>query len=144
MERLKRVFRHKHKKEKFPEICNFDLNRFSVSDPTPPEEVSDSFHWLMDFDSCSGSDQVDPDLHDGDDHCHPGHGRHSQVSRRQYDIVKKRRNFAITRSKSFAHPVGSGLTFAATSLFISNISQVMMIEAEIIKTKRERVEKRNL
>ena len=106
MERLKRVFRHKQKKEKFPEICNFDLNRFNVSDPTPPEEVSDSFHWLMDFDSCSGSDHVDPDL-DQDDH-HQRHGRHSQISRRQYDIVKKRRNFAITRSKSFAHPVGTG------------------------------------
>ena len=109
MERLKRVFRHKQRKEKFPEICNFDLNRFNVSEPTPPEEVSDSFHWLMDFDSCSGSDQVDPDLDEEDGH-HLVNGRHSQISRRQYDIVKKRRNFAITRSKSFAHPVGSGLS----------------------------------
>ena len=52
------------------------------------DEVSDSFHWLLDLEA--------PD-HDHDK---------CPFNSTDEDIVQKRRSFAITRSRSFAHPVG--------------------------------------
>ena len=58
------------------------------SDSNSLDEVSDSFHWLLDLES--------PD-HDHDK---------CPFNSTDEDIVKKRRSFAITRSRSFAHPIG--------------------------------------
>ena len=71
-------FRHKNRRESFPDLYNFK-HRDSNSEYNP-EEVSESFHWFADYN--------DLDL-----------------DKTETEIVKKRRNFAITRSKSFAHPV---------------------------------------
>ena len=113
MEKLKKVFRYLHcenvfvkhlilmsyflcrnknKKPSFPEICHFDMNSYNSNNPQ--EEVSDSFHWLLDFNNDSTSETYDD----------------MSLDRKQYDIIEKRRNFAITRSRSFAQPIQSGQT----------------------------------
>ena len=108
MDRLKKVFRsepetekpqdlyilticrHRPRKETFPDSYNYDLARCGAE--SPQDEVSDSFHWLLDFATSSGDPEVDWE-------------EEEECRRRQYDIVKQRRKFAITRSKSFAQPV---------------------------------------
>ena len=108
MDRLKKVFRsepetekpqdlyilticrHRPRKETFPDSYNYDLARCGAE--SPQDEVSDSFHWLLDFETSSGDPEVDWE-------------EEEECRRRQYDIVKQRRKFAITRSKSFAQPV---------------------------------------
>ena len=62
-----------------------------VHPESPEDEVSDSFHWLLDFETSSADPEAD--------------WEEEECRRRQYDIVKQRRKFAITRSKSFAQPV---------------------------------------
>ena len=105
MDRLKRVFRsepgppqdlyiltlcrHRPRKETFPDSYNYDLARCGAE--SPEDEVSDSFHWLLDFETSSADPEAD--------------WEEEECRRRQYDIVKQRRKFAITRSKSFAQPV---------------------------------------
>ena len=74
--------RGKSPRETFPQLMG------EHSDSNSLDEVSDSFHWLLDLDS--------PD-HDHDK---------CPYNSTDEEIVKKRRNFAITRSRSFAHPVG--------------------------------------
>ena len=113
MDRLKKVFRsepewtqedlyiltlcrHRPRKETFPDSYNYDLARCGAQ--SPQDEVSDSFHWLMDFETSS----LDPEADWEED-------REEECRRRQYDIVKARRKFAITRSKSFAQPVSKYL-----------------------------------
>ena len=71
------LFRYRNRRESFPDLYNF-----KQKDSNSAEEVSESFHWLVEFNDVS-------------------------ADRREYDIVKKRRNFAITRSKSFAQPMSS-------------------------------------
>lgn len=111
MDRLKKVFRsaeseepeqdlyiltlcrHRPRKETFPDSYNYDLARCSRG-VSPQDEVSDSFHWLMDFETSSRDPEADWEEEEGE-----------ECRRRQYDIVKQRRKFAITRSKSFAQPV---------------------------------------
>ena len=110
MDRLRRVFRsaeseepeqdlyiltlcrHRPRKETFPDSYNYDLARGSRG-VSPQDEVSDSFHWLMDIETSSGNPEADWE------------GDEDECRRQQYDIVKQRRKFAITRSKSFAQPV---------------------------------------
>ena len=51
------VARNKQRKETFPDLCSFDLARRGAS--SPQEEVSDSFHWLLDFDTGDAEDTGD-------------------------------------------------------------------------------------
>ena len=74
--------RGKGPRERFPQLMG------DYSDTNSLDEVSDSFHWLLDLES-SGHDHDKCPFNSTDE-----------------DIVKKRHNFAITRSRSFAHPVG--------------------------------------
>ena len=65
------------RRESFPDLYNY-----KTTDSNSAEEVSESFHWVLDLKDFASDKNED-------------------------DIVKKRRNFAITRSKSFAQPVNS-------------------------------------
>ena len=51
------VVRNKQRKETFPDLCSFDVARRGAS--SPQEEVSDSFHWLLDFDTGDAEDTGD-------------------------------------------------------------------------------------
>ena len=51
------VVRNKQRKETFPDLCSFDVARRGAS--SPQEEVSDSFHWLLDFNTGDAEDTGD-------------------------------------------------------------------------------------
>ena len=55
------VVRNKQRKETFPDLCSFDVARRGAS--SPQEEVSDSFHWLLDFDTGDAEDTGDDAIH---------------------------------------------------------------------------------
>ena len=78
-------YRGKVHREKFPLVWGECSDSNSLDEVS---QVSDSFHWLLDLET--------PD-HD--------HAK-CPFNTTDEEIVKKRRNFAITRSRSFAHPIG--------------------------------------
>ena len=142
MDRLKKVFRldpepdqaqdlyiltlcrHRTRKETFPDSYNYDLARCGTE--SPQDEVSDSFHWLLDFEASSENPVCDWEEEEGE---------REECRRRQYDIVKQRRNFAITRSKSFANPVSKYLVPDERAVGRKKYSQPCFQNNKVIRKK---------